>query len=83
MPGTLVARRQLVLGVFVAMEGVEKLLHVPVHPALAHLVRVDLDERVVPALGLHGQLERTERAGVGAGLGRGRVLVRELFADLS
>src|SRR5438270_11546446 len=48
----------------------EEALHVAVHATLPHLIRVDLDEGVVPALGLDAQLERAEWTGEGARPGR-------------
>src|SRR5579872_5725139 len=40
----------------------EELLHVPIHPALAHLISLDFDEGVMPALRAHAKTRRSQRA---------------------
>jgi len=54
------------LPVLLPVELDEEALHVPIEPALPHLVGLDLDEGVVPALGAHRQAKRAKRAGVRA-----------------
>ena len=53
-----VRRFERVRGILAAVTLHEEALHVPVEAALPHLVGVDLDERVVSALGLDRHLHR-------------------------
>ena len=48
----------------------EESLCIPVETALADLVRLHLDERVMPTLFLHGKIESTKKPGIGARAGR-------------
>src|SRR4029079_3999320 len=78
-PSPSIARRQNVGGIFGTVQRQEKFLDVPVETTLAHLIGVDLDERVVPALSVCEKLERAECAGVGA-CPRGGHVLRETDA---
>ena len=57
-----VARRQPVCRVVGAVKCNEEFLDVSIETALAHLVGLDLHERVVSAFGAHRQAQRAERA---------------------
>ena len=69
-----VTRRENVRRILGAVKTEEEFLDVAIQTALAHLIGFDLDERVVPALGLRRELECAERTGVRARPRRGRVL---------
>src|SRR3954466_15766579 len=70
----LVARRQLVGGIVGLVQTDEEFFHVAIHAALAHLIRVGLDEGVMSAFGLYRQLEGAKRAGIRSRAGGGGVL---------
>ena len=66
LPRLLVSRCNLVRWIFGSVKRHEELLHVPIHAAFAHLIRIDLHERVVSAFRSSAELERAEWSGVGA-----------------
>ena len=74
-----VARAEDVRWVFGAVKSHEETLHVAIEPALAHLIGVDLHERVVSAFRSRGQLERAELPGIGSRTRRRRVLSESNF----
>ena len=65
VPGraTLVRRFDAVPGIAGLVQLDEEFLGVPIEPALASLIGRDLDERVVPALLLHAELQSAKIAG--------------------
>src|SRR5262245_41194730 len=62
LPSPSIRGLECVSRVFGPVQGHEELLHIPIHAALAHLVGLDLDERVVSALGLRGNSQGSQRA---------------------
>src|SRR5688572_27318830 len=71
--GPSVSRRQLVGRFRLTMDANEESLHVPIEPALPHLVGLDLDERVMAALRTHRHLHRAELTRIDPGSRRRRL----------
>src|SRR5205809_2679051 len=65
---------ELMCRILGAVQRHEESFHVAVKPALAHLVSVDLHERVVAAFGAHRQLEAAKGTGISARARRRRQL---------